>query len=444
MTPLPNAHSAVDAAVRQLGAWSGLAFRDADRAGIGAAMRRAMAAAGLTDPADLPRLLRHDAPARDALIAELTVGETYFFREPGQLNFLRHTAIPAILQRHPGSPLRVWSAGCASGEEAYSLAILIREMGLAEHAWIVGTDIVRARLTQARRGRYGRWSLRGMGADTMQRYFRRRGAQFELATEIRAAVEFRQLNLAEVGYPSTGAGIWGMDLILCRNVLIYLDAETVARVARGLLDSLNDDGWLVLGGADPPLAGLVECDTIATGEGIAYRRRAARSEPARAQPAPNPEVMPSPPAAEPTERPRAPMAADLQSMLRLVRSRADAGRLDDAGRACDAGLDRFPACAELVYLQSMLLAAAGRHRDAAAAASRALYLDRTLIVAHLGLGCALVRLGDAKGAARAFRNAEHLLAALAPSAEVPASGGEPAAPLANIARAQLRLLGETA
>jgi Flp pilus assembly protein TadD len=124
----------------------------------------------------------------------------------------------------------------------------------------------------------------------------------------------------------------------------------------------------------------------------------------------------------------------------LVRALANRGDLRAAGQACAAALDRHRTCAELAYLHAVLLGEAGRHAAAAGAARRALYLDRTLAVAHLALGAALARLGDARGARRALRNAERLLAELPPGAVVPASDGEPAARLAAIARAQLGLL----
>ncbi len=124
----------------------------------------------------------------------------------------------------------------------------------------------------------------------------------------------------------------------------------------------------------------------------------------------------------------------------LVRSLANTGRLDEAGRACASALDRYRGSAELAYLHSLLLAESGRYGDAAAAARRALYLDRNLVVGYLALGAALTRIGDARGARRAFANAEDLLQALPPDELVPASDGERAIRLLHIVRAQASLL----
>src|SRR5690606_655500 len=92
---------------------------------------------------------------------------------------------------------------------------------------------------------------------------------------IRQHVDFRYLNLAEDSFPSLATGIWGMDVILCRNVLIYFDADTVERVARRLLASLSEDGWLLLGGSDPPISEIMECDVVVTDAGLVYRRKHA-------------------------------------------------------------------------------------------------------------------------------------------------------------------------
>ncbi|HEX2091726.1 MAG TPA: protein-glutamate O-methyltransferase CheR [Longimicrobiaceae bacterium] len=441
----------LDPVLRFVGARTGLSFSPERRSAAEASVRRAMARAAVGDPAAYLSRLRADPAALDDLLAELTVGETYFFREPAQLDYIRREVLPTI---GGGRPVRAWSAGCATGEEAYSLAILLHEAGRT--ARVVGTDLSRARLSLARRARYTRWSLRGVGRELVGRYFRRTGPHFELVRGIREAVTFTPLNLAGTGYPSPARGIWEMDLILCRNVLIYLDEETIAGVARRLMDSLGEDGWLFLGASDPSFSDLVPCEVVITDAGLAYRR-ARRSVPA-AVPPPRPdppavrehsaggaEETVSPPAV-PVGEPDTGAEADdpgEAAWVERVRSLANQGRMDDAGRACAAALDRYRTSAELSYLHAVLLAGAGLHAEAAVAARRVLYLDHDLAVAHLLLGSTLSRLGDRDGARRALRNAERLLAALPPSEPVPGSDGEPAARLAEMARVQLRLLSAT-
>jgi chemotaxis protein methyltransferase CheR len=472
---------------------TGLVFRDARGPALEAALVRATGRARTSAPDAYLARLDAEPALLDDLVAEITVGETYFFREPQQFSVIRDEIIPALVShRARDHPLRIWSAGCATGEEPYSVAIVLRELGLERAAHIVATDLSRGALARARRARYTRWSLRGVSEHVVRTYFEPAGDGFRLHPAVRDAVEFRYLNLAEDTYPSLSTGIWAMHLILCRNVLIYFDAESVTRVARRLIDSLTDDGWLLLGASDPPLGDLVPCDVAVTGAGLAYRRPGRGAIRPRATapgtgtralpPAPDSPVLeqpPSPPNPSPTveQGPRVEVlgvldepadaarsyaerdyrrsaevasrvvqrdGSDPALWIVLVRALANRGELDAAGQACATALDRHRTSAELTYLHAVLLAEAGRHREAAGAARRALYLDRGLIVAHLALGGTLTRLGDADGARRAFRNAQRLLAAMAPRDVVPASDAEPAGRLAAMADVQLRLLREEA
>jgi chemotaxis protein methyltransferase CheR len=128
----------------------------------------------------------------------------------------------------------------------------------------------------------------------------------------------------------------------------------------------------------------------------------------------------------------------------LIRSLANQGLLEDAGKACAAALDRHRTSAELAYLHTVLLAAAGRHSEAVSAARRALYLDHRMIVAHIALATACTRVGDHPGARRAFRNAQRLLHAMPPGDPVPASDGERAGRLLATTRLLVRMLEEAA
>lgn len=253
---------------------AGLVFPASRRPAAEQSMRRVMDQSGEASARMLARRLQHDTEAFDALLAEVTVGETYFFREPAQLEFIRREVLPQFRSRKPDGPLRIWSAGCASGEEAYTLAIILREDCPGVRSRIVGTEVSRPRLEAARRGRYGRWSLRSMAEPVIRQYFTQRGSNYYLRPDIQAMVDFGYLNLAGRDYPGGSLGLGRMDLIVCRNVLIYLDERTIAGVARRLLDSLDDDGWLFLGASDPTLMDLVECEVVVTGAGLAYRRHA--------------------------------------------------------------------------------------------------------------------------------------------------------------------------
>lgn len=475
---------------------TGLIFPPNRRESAESGMRRAMAAACISDPTDLLRAIRAAGEVRDILITELTVGETFFLREKGQLDFLRETVLPEMRSTAADRPLRVWSAGCASGEEPYSLSITIKEAGWPGPVSILGTDLAFARLVSAKRARYTAWSMRGVSDAVITQYFERQGNQFLLRRDIRTSVEFRVLNLAALEYPSLASGVEQMDVIFCRNVLIYFDFPTVAAIAARLIASLAPGGWLFLGASDPSIAEFVPCEVVLTGAGLAYRP--AGTTPGKTTRVPDVAPWTSDVleyetfehAAVPERTAESTAVADAitiesahrshranvdadthdssetaydqadyESAIRLaraaitrgddtdavrialVRSLANRGELEAAGEACSAALDRNRMSVELTHLHGILLAEAGRYADAAAAAKRALYLSPQYTIAHLALGDALSRTGDVTSARRAFTNAETLLEGLAPDTPVPGGDGVEAAQLLRIARFRLETLG---
>lgn len=466
---------------------AGLSFPANRQPSAEAGMRRAMSALHISDPVRLLQAAEQPGEARDVVLAELTVGESYFFRDSAQLNLLATEILPSRSATHgPSHPLRLWSAGCASGEEPYTLAILLRELGWTHPARILGTDIALPRLDAARRGRYTRWALRGVSEERVERWFQRTGTHYDLDRGIRECVEFRMLNLVQDEYPIEG----NFDLVLCRNVMIYFDLPTVARIATGLLESLAPDGWLVLGASDPPLANLVSCESVMTPCGMAYRRPGKHSAKARTVDScavPVPKKWESVAATPPIPRPAAPEwtapavesvpvpadhAVDIdagillayanadyataESLLAIalaaegeadktvwlwvlyIRTIANQGRLHDAGAFCARALEVHPLVPELHYLHATLLSQANWYSDAAIAARRSIYLDRKFVMGHLQLGDALTRLGDSNGARISFENVITLLEKTDATDTVTAADGIPPSRLRQIATLRLR------
>jgi chemotaxis protein methyltransferase CheR len=461
-------HPAYEDVIRLLGERTGLSFSAARHESAEQGIRRAMSRAGVNDPTDYGALVVRDARALDDLVVELTVGETYFFRDAEQFEFIRRTVVPDLWRRlGPGHTVRAWSCGCASGEEAYSLAIVLREEGLADRCYLLGTDISRAALARCYGATYGNWSLRGPGAAAAKPYLMKQGNGFVVTERIRRAVTFEYLNLARDVYPSFAGGTWGMDLILCRNVLIYFDAQTVRGVARGLFESLAPGGWLLTAASDPPLGGEAPFEVVVTDVGVFYRRPDVTVQP----PAPSPEPLAlsteysglgtqysalpaSPPPEEQAHDAYArgdyARAADLAASLTpglpaaLLHVRALANlETSRAERACAAAAERHPLAAELHHLHAVLLLELGRDEEAARAARRVTYLDRTLAVGHFTLGAILVRRGDRAGARRCYRNARDLSAARPAEEPLALSDGMPAGRLAEAASAQLAALDAT-
>nr|WP_236673824.1 CheR family methyltransferase [Comamonas sp. JC664] len=232
-----------------------------------------MSRAGVKD-FDAYRLrLVEDPAALDDLLIELTVGETYFFRTPEHFEHLRAVVLPDLRERHgPGHTARLWSAACSSGEEPYSIAALLMAEGWEQHMAVYATDVSRGALARARKAQYGDWSLRGGWADRMRAHLRAEGRRYLLSPEVQKQVRFSYLNLALDTWPSPESGIWKLDVIFCRNVLIYFNRPTIEAVARRLHDALDEGGYLFTGPSDPPLGGLAPLESILTEWGVLYRR----------------------------------------------------------------------------------------------------------------------------------------------------------------------------
>jgi chemotaxis protein methyltransferase CheR len=176
-----------------------------------------------------------------ALEAEITIGETFFFRYAEQFAALRNTILPEILARNAGTRrLRIWSAGCANGAEPYSLAILLRQMlgeGMADwRITLLGTDLNEAALDSARRATFSPWALRSMPPEERERDFTPApdGRGWQLKPQHRATVRFRRQNLLDLLSPDAALEMTEFDLILCRNVLIYFHPEVVPQLVHAL------------------------------------------------------------------------------------------------------------------------------------------------------------------------------------------------------------------
>ncbi len=224
-----------------------------------------MAVAGFESPLDYYYFLRYDAAAKaetDALAEALVVGETYFFRELDPLRaVIAHVIAPAIAQT--GSA-RIWSAACASGEEPYSLAMLLAMEGLLDKCRIVATDLSGRALQKAREGIYAGRSLRAVDADELTkkasaRWLAPEGSSVRVDPRIVSAVELRRVNLLE---GAEVAALGTFDLILCRNVLIYFADETIRSVVTTMARTMRPNARLLVGASESLLrfGTLLRCE----------------------------------------------------------------------------------------------------------------------------------------------------------------------------------------
>lgn len=185
----------------------------------------------------------------------ITTSETYFFRDPAQYRAIRDVLLPRLIQeRRDMRRLRFWSAASSTGQEAYSLAILLIEAGLP--GWnieIVGSDFSSAVIEQARAGKYRQIEVnRGLPSPLLSKYFRRQGTAWMLSDEVRRMVTFEILDLRH-DVPA----LRSFDLVFCRNVMIYFDMQTKMKILNQLRTTLVPGGWLLLGGAET-ISGIEE------------------------------------------------------------------------------------------------------------------------------------------------------------------------------------------
>jgi chemotaxis protein methyltransferase CheR len=215
-----------------------------------------------------------------ALIEVITVGETYFFRDAAQMRALQEHVLPKIIESHRTrnfKHLRFWSAGCATGEEAYTLAILLRELLPDFSEWtffVLGTDINQTSLESARKGVFKARSFRDeTRAGVQARWFRVNGKDFELDPEIRRMVKFSPLNLVSDSYPSYETDTVNLDLILCRNVTIYFNESTTREIIGRFYQALAPDGWLVVGHSEPLVSTYREFTPCNLDNAVVYHKQ---------------------------------------------------------------------------------------------------------------------------------------------------------------------------
>ncbi len=214
---------------------------------------------GFADEAVLAEYLLSTPITKDLLevwASHITIGETYFFREKGIFEALEWQILPQLIgsRRLEGRRLRIWSAGCASGEEAYSIAILLHKILPDLLDWrimVLATDVSQRALQKAEEGVYTQWSFRGTPAWLVEKYFNRvKGDRWEIMPWIKEMVTFSYLNLAADPFPSLINNTSALDIIFCRNVLMYFTPAVVNRVVEGLSAALVEGGWLIVSPAE--------------------------------------------------------------------------------------------------------------------------------------------------------------------------------------------------
>jgi chemotaxis protein methyltransferase CheR len=440
-------------------------------------------------------------PQIEILASYLTVGETYFFRDKKNFDILENRILPALIQkkRDSGRQLRIWSAGCATGEEAYSVAILLRRLIHDIKTWnitILATDINPLFLGKAANGVYGEWSFRDVPAWVKERYFQSRGqGKFAILPDIKKSVTFAYHNLAEDPYPSLLNNTNAMDIILCRNVLMYFSRDHQQNVVRRLCNSLVEGGLLF---GSPTEISAADCAPFLQQhfpEATLYQKdsyaKASLDYPAPMKlPVPVPELRPpvsfAPPAFPGSEKP--PVEAALSALTKatepekktaqqsdpyqdaltfyqrsqyqeaeekisillsgghetapalalLARIRANLGRLAEARDLCAKAIGADKLNPGYHYLLATILQELAITEESMSSFKRAIYLDPNFVLAHFALGTFALQQGKTKESDKHLENARRALRNFGHDDILPESEGVTAGRMEEIIMSTLR------
>ena len=459
---------------------SGLYFPEHKRQDLEMSLREVMAQTTIRFPSvaayhDFLHDAAHpDAPAElQRLINYLTIGESHFFRDTPQMDALADEVLPRLIAAKrrtaaahnipPG--LRIWSAGCATGEEPYSLAILLRELIPDIEQWqitLLATDINEDVLTAAQHGLYTEWSFREPRALRLRPlYFSGEGKKYRLRVDIRQMVTFQQHNLIAHDFPAVDNNTTAMDLVICRNVTIYFAPETTRRLLRQFHATLVNGGWLVTGHSEPVASMYAALQTEQFPGAILYRKGTSRKESAATRPRPTPRrkrpfvpVLPLVPALdtgllrplpEPTALEKAhdllaagqpdeaifalvsdmdnlPLPEQAAASRLLARTYAGQGQWGEARHWCEMALS-LDGLSPDVYL---VLALVQEHEDeweeAVGTLKKVIYLDAQQPLAHFNLALLYRKLAQPAAAYRSLRNASKTLSRYAPETVLPYAG----------------------
>lgn len=454
---------------------SGLHFDQSNIKILERGLQRRMRAIGAKDYGDYHRYLEKYGESRQEqkkLLGLLTVGETYFFRYLAHFDALVHHVLPELIVRNRTQrSLRIWSAGCSTGEEPYTLAMTLREHFPVLDDWdvqILATDINKVALRRARQGVYGPRALRVTDPACREKYFQRAGSAYVVDPRIRDMVRFAYLNLQTGAFPSVDNGTCNVDILFCRNVMIYFQLATSRRIVEKFSRCLSPGGFLFLGHAETLINISDRFQRQHQAGGFYYRlREEGDAGHGAAVPAPSPPVapvsLPPPQPALPLPPPvlslppAAPEAADLQELFARAEQEfnrenfrtasqdydtilahlpkhvgaivgkgfilANEGRYEQALEACEQALEVDDLRPEVYFLRGLICELQNDLTGALSEYRKALLLDMAFIMPHYNLSKVFWRLGRQRDARRELNNTIRLLEQTADEAIIPHSGG---------------------
>ncbi|OPY75385.1 MAG: Chemotaxis protein methyltransferase Cher2 [Syntrophorhabdus sp. PtaU1.Bin058] len=461
-----------------LTAKTGLQFLNKNRDNLHRNMISAMTDFGFEDVVGFVEWLLSTSPTQEQieiLASHLTVGETYFFREKNTFETLEHSMLPGLIdtRRKTDKRLRFWSAGCSTGEEAYSLAILIDRLIPDLRDWnvtIIATDINAFALRKAGEGIYSDWSFRDTPPFFKDKYFERvKENRYRLLPGIRKMVTFSYLNLSEDVYPSLQNNTNALDVILCRNVLMYFAPDYIRRTVERFYRSLVEGGFLIVSPVETSQVYYSQYATVRFRDSIFYKKDTLKEKqgyrvekhvektislpPAqkvkygisKKLPHTKRYDLPKKPAVQvltPNEEADAlyrkgfyreaeerlgPIVSNGRSspeaLVLYTKILANQGKLADAFRWCEKAVSADRSNAYLHYLLAVILEEQRRFEDAKVSLKRAIYLDHNFALAYFALANLSLRLGRIAEARKHFNNTTEILSKYKPDEIIPESEG---------------------
>jgi len=395
----------------------------------------------------------------DKLAGYLTIGETYFFRDSGIIKLLKDDILHKLIYSrwHNEKYLRIWSAACCSGEEPYSIAMLIDQLLSNRKGWnisIIGTDINEKFLKKAKNGLYTQWSFRTTPENIRNKYFTSKpDNKFAIHPEIKRMVSFFYLNLAESGYPTFSNNTTELDLICCRNVLMYFSDTVREKVVRRLASCLAQNGCLIVSPGEADYAKKAGLTPIRSSETTVFKKIPLNKQSISLHQTPVQhlkkidysekrfETKATLPEKKPIEETFAPkkqqqtydralqafnkgaynecvqilesvLDHDIQNsaaMILLARAYANLKQYDTAKNWCEKAINHNSLDPAYYHLMSSILQEQGDIENTIKALNQALYLDPTFIMAYVSIGMIRRKLGRQKEFEKAIDNALYYL-----------------------------------
>ncbi|MFA6770559.1 MAG: CheR family methyltransferase [Bacteroidales bacterium] len=368
----------------------------------------------------------------------LTINETYFFRESPAINLFKTTIIKEI-EKNNGN-FKIWSAGCSSGEEPFTLAIIIKEMlptHIAKKIKIIATDISDKALKKANEGVYTEWSFRETPSNIKEKYFKAIDGKWHISNEIKKIVSFSHLNLITEEYPSLSQAIYDLNLIFCRNVLIYFSQKNIKLVANKLFNSLCEGGWLVTSQVELNSEFFPNFSKVNIDDGFFYKKeklitpkkRAVKESPIINKSAHLKKIY-----KHRTETKNRTITTSNEpesivdiSLLQSAQKLANKGEYDKALVILEKLLGSDSLNLNFFYLYATILSEKGDIEKAAEFYKKCIYLNPSHILANYMLGNIYVELGKKELSTKYFRTALEQARQIDPTQEVNDSGGVSAA-----------------